>query len=324
MNFSLIFYLFYHCVLSSNLLNIRILTMNRPKSLKKLLNSIESIDFQNYQINLEFFVDVDSKFNRVDNETLELIKSFSWDYGNKTFVVNKKSIGLKGQWFRPYYYDAPFVILEDDIELCNNFFEIAKKSLVHIKSIGRNDIFGISFQKLRLILKDDNCPNFKPNLFLSNNVEKNSTFFLSQMSTWAPIVFGDKWNELLKFYEYSKKSKFNHCIPGSIANLWYETSGTFMQFFLYAKNYFLMYFYLDEPIIVNNFEKGLHFKKKTNFEKCWSSTSELSIMFNSKIFFDQGFNIFNFSKITNINSILRNMDNKTQCNYKPNKQKCKL
>lgn len=304
-----------------NIFNIRILTMNRPQSLTRMLSSIKKMRIENYTIDIEFFVDAVPITNKIDKKTIKIIENFNWTNGKKIYITNPINKGLKNQWMRPYNSKAPLLILEDDIVLCDNFFDFGKNALKNIAKTKQKNIFGVSFQNLRLILKDDNCPNFETNKFLSKNVKLNSTYFLMQMSTWAPIVFSDKWNELINFYKKCQLMNIIHCIPGSISNLWYETSGSFIQFFLYIKQYFLMYFYIDKPIIINKFENGLHFKnvKKAKNLIC-GDLSKTQITYNQNVFYDQGFNIY-----TSKNISLESFKNKSRasqiCKYKPKKIK---
>ncbi len=317
--FYFIFFIKKNYAMKPNIFNIRILTMNRPQSLTRMLSSLKLMRIENHTVNIEFFIDAVPITNTIDINTINIIKNFVWAYGEKTFKTNPINKGLNYQWMKPYYSKAPLLILEDDIVLCKYFFDFAQSALHNIANNSQKNIFGVSFQNLRLILKDDNCPNFETNKFLSNNVNLNSTFFLMQMSTWAPIVFSDKWNELINFYKQCQLMNITHCIPGSISNLWYETSGSFMQFFLYIKQYFLMYFYLGKPIIINKFENGLHFKNVMQEKNpICEDFSKIQITFNQNVFYDQGFNIY-----TSKNISLESFKNKSRtskiCKYKPKK-----
>jgi hypothetical protein len=294
MSQKVLFFLFLFTYTTA-LFNIRILTMNRCKSLKRLLNSL-NLGKTNIIINIEFFIDALPQNNSIDINTLSQIHNFQWNYGKKEIFINKRNFGLKNQWLRYYNKTEPLLILEDDMILCRSFLDLSIKALKYLKTLKNENIFGISFQKLRLILKSDNCKNFEPKKCLQKNVKKNHAFFLQQMATWAPIVFSHKWNELVKYYVNSKKSekRIIHCIPGAISNLWYNTSGTFMQYFFQIKNFSMLYFNTDNHIAINMKEKGLHFKgKKEIFEdKCLTSMEAKQISFINVSFFDNGFNKF--------------------------------
>lgn len=103
------------------LFNIRILTMNRWKSLKGLLKSL-NFESANFTINIEFFIDALPQTNSIDNNTLAIIQNFQWNYGKKEIFMNKRNFGLKKQWLRYYYKKEPLLILEDDMILCSSFF----------------------------------------------------------------------------------------------------------------------------------------------------------------------------------------------------------
>lgn len=298
MKFFCIFFLFFYT--TSEFFNIRILTMNRSKSLERLLDSFKYFDDTDVKIDLEIFIDALPITNNIDFQTLNIVQNINWSYGKKEIVINPKNYGLKKQWLRPYFKNEPLLIIEDDIVLCKSFFKIAEKSLNFLKTKNNTNVFGVSFQKLRLILKKNNCNHFEPEKCLKNKVKENNIFYLQQMATWAPLVFRDKWNELIEFYESSKyvKPPLNHSIPGSIANLWYNTSGTFIQYFFFKKKYFLLYFNTKNHIALNFLEKGVHFKKKKTEQMgiCADSNETDKIDFSSEQYFDQGFTeIFSLS-----------------------------
>lgn len=194
------------------------------------------------------------------------------------------------------------------------------EALKYLKTKKDENIFGISFQKLRLILKPDNCKNFEPAKCLQKNVKNNHAFFLQQMATWAPIVFSHKWNELVKYYMDSilSEKQIVHCIPGAISNLWYNTSGTFMQYFFQVKNCSMLYFHTQNHIAINMKEKGLHFtgKREIVADKCLTAWEAKKIGFENVSYFDNGFN--KFSNLLNANLFL----NEKQ--YINMKEKCRI
>ena len=296
--------------------------MNRPKSLSKL-------KIQKNKINVEFFVDAMPLTNKINSETLEIIKNFNWSCGEKEIFCNSKNMGLKNQWLRPYYRKQPFLILEDDLVLCENFMSIAEKSINFLESNTKKNIFGISFQKLRLILIADKCNNFEIGKCLQKSVKKNQSFFLQQMATWAPLIYSEKWNELIEFYENSKKNPKNeiHCVPGSIANLWYNTSGTYMQYFFHIKKYYMMYFNTEDHFAINFLERGIHFKKKNSRNNCKcvnSSVIEL-LGFDKDAFFDNGFNrIDEKMKNTTKSGIRKRMSKYDKCKINHFKNRSRL
>lgn len=315
-----IFLNFYFLSLSFGLFNIRLLTMNRSKSLQRLLDSILKNEMKNYTINMEIFVDAVPGSNKIDEKTITVIKNFKWSFGKKEVFLSKRNVGLKNQWLRFYNKQEPLLILEDDIILCESFVPVAVKSLNYLSKINNTNIFGISFQKLRLILKSDNCKNFEPEKCVSKYIAKDNVFFMMQMATWAPMVFSNKWNELIRYYKNSKiqEEKLIHCIPGSIANLWYNTSGTFMQYFFYVKKYFMLYFSSENNLALNMFENGVHFKKKTKLlnDKCMNFSQTEKIIYSTKYFYDYGFNSMNNAKFNNFNLEIKNITKDIKCNIK--------
>lgn len=313
--FGFSFFYFFSC---ENIFNLRILTMNRPKSFERLLNSLIAADYENKTVNLEVFIDFDNDCNCHNVKTLELAKTLKWNMGFKTICLSPKNMGLKRQWLQPYNYSVPFIILEDDLIMSRNYVQAAILSLKYIDDEKLENLFGVSFQKLRLILKNDNCPFFGVKQYLSKNIKKNSVFFIPQMSTWAPLIQSKKWNELINFYQMSLKNEsLIHCIPGAISNMWYNTSGTLMQYFFFLKGYFMMYFNIEEHIVYNFLEPGLHFKKGKNKREPFNPYKiQTKLLFNKNYVFDQGFN-----KVTNFTLVIpskstQNMKREEKCKFK--------
>lgn len=264
------FLLFYFFLLSNckNILNIRILTMNRPNSLNRLLQSLLHADYCDDIINIEFFVDAQPNSNLIDKKTENIINHFQWKVGSKKVFLNRINAGLKKQWMKYYNESVPFVMIEDDIKVSKDFYKISKKILKFLEPEDTSNIFGISLQNLHLLLKNERCSYFNARYCSGKFVKLNQTFLIPQMSSWAPIVFAKKFNQLIRFYEkFEQQQTFVPCIPGAITNKWLDTAGTFMQYFFYINNYFMIYFNIEKYIIMNFREKGEHFNRNEGFEE---------------------------------------------------------
>lgn len=297
MNIFLFLYFFYSFLCLStfemreNIMNIRILTMARPRSLKRLLDSLMQANYLNDIINLEIFVDCMANSSLIDLSTKVLVQNFNWSFGAKSIKFNRYNKGLKRQWLQNYSFDVPFMIIEDDIIVSKDFYKISKQAITYIstKTSIKKYIFGISLQKLTIIIKNDNCPFYNTRICLKKlKLKTNETFFLPQMSSWAPIVFPEKWKMLIEYHNYFKTLNNTYpCIPGAITNRWLDTSGTFMQYFLYVKAFFMMYFNIQSDIIFNFREKGIHFSGKSKLPSYKSFVfSKTKIKYKHENFFD--------------------------------------
>ena len=290
----LFFLIFLRIFLAEHLVNIRILTMNRPNSLNRLLNSLANAFYSADEINLEIFIDALPKNNTSCNKTIEIAKNFLWEHGRKKIIKNTKNLGHIKQWFQRPLSIKPFFIIEDDLILSPYFYSVVKKALKNNNTSNNKDVLGFSLQKLRYVIVNDNCKNYDPDRCIKKNgIPRNSVYFLNQFSPWAPFVFSEKWNELINYYEQNEKKskKVIHCIPNAISNLWYNASDTFAQYFMYEKGYFLMFFNTINEISHNFLEKGLHFSgKKMAMNYTLFNITENELVFERKYFFDVGFN----------------------------------
>ena len=124
-----------------NTLLIVVLTLNRPESLSRLLNSLanmhNSLDVD-LHIEVDFIKDIGNQAELDANSRCnEVAKDFLWTSGKKTIRRRLKHAGLSLSWFEiPHYSDYQFVsILEDDMEVSQHFFDffmfVFKRGVLH-------------------------------------------------------------------------------------------------------------------------------------------------------------------------------------------------
>lgn len=289
--------------------------MNRPESLKRLCNSLKNTNFLNDTVNIDVYVDAIPKTNLSDVATKVFLDNFEWRHGKLNVFYESTNIGLRNQWMRKITHSSASMIIEDDLIVSPDFYKIAKELLLFVKQQNNNNIFSIAINRLKIILQNDNCPYFNISKCLINFVKHNSSFFIPLMSTWGPIVFRDSWNALVDFYNDFYKISYNlPCIPGAITNKWLDTSGTFMQYYVYKKSLFVMYLNIDSDIVYNTKAKGLHYTGKDfNVNPYFFNYARNNISLNLDYVFDQGFNALNIGLNSSFNL---NRNSKTNCKIK--------
>lgn len=267
--------------------------MNRSKSLERLLLSLSKANFFDDEVNVEIIVDALPNSNSTDFYTFMVLQRFQWKIGTLYISYNKQNVGLRSQWLKKYNLKVPFIILEDDLELSTDFYGVAKRAILYVNSLNSSNVFGISLHKAFFALKNENCPYYLPLRCLAKYPQlRNSSFFAPIMSTWGPILFSHSWNQLIDYStDFFRVDKNFPCIPGAITNKWTETSGTFMQYYLYIKSFFIMYINLEYDLIFHHREKGLHFRgtEKKQVPKFFSNHL-VEIHYSSKFIFDHGYN----------------------------------
>jgi len=103
-------------------LRIIVITFNRPESLLKLLNSLNSLALDNQSAVMEIWIDRDRKSHKVHNQTVTLASEFQWSKGPTRVHVHETHVGLYGQWintWRPLDNsdEELAMFLEDDLSV---------------------------------------------------------------------------------------------------------------------------------------------------------------------------------------------------------------
>jgi hypothetical protein len=111
-------------------LKLVVVTMDRPKSLERLLNSAVSASYPD-NARIDVRVSVDRRAGQDHNaETMKYLSSFQWTRGLFEVIAWKEPNGTFGEWvdswpcemFMPDL-DKAVVFLEDDLELSPAYFE---------------------------------------------------------------------------------------------------------------------------------------------------------------------------------------------------------
>jgi hypothetical protein len=97
-----------------------VLTIDRPKSLQKCLNSLDKLELDGHTTSMHIFIDRD-KQNQTHNATVDVAKSFRWSKGPTIVHLQETHVGLYGQWvdsWRPKAGSNELaLIIEDDIDV---------------------------------------------------------------------------------------------------------------------------------------------------------------------------------------------------------------
>ena len=134
------------------------MTMNRDRSLARLLNSLMHAHYDANQVNLHIWIDVESDNATPDSLIMQTCSQVNWIHGNKEVHVHHKKAGLRGQWLDTWKMSVSdeelqkkksiIVLLEDDVEVSPFFWRWLK--LGHEAYAHRVDIAGFSLGRLNL------------------------------------------------------------------------------------------------------------------------------------------------------------------------------
>ena len=137
-------------------LRIMVLTYNRVASLKRLLDSLCSAEYDGFRVDLDIWIDKSSKVDSVhDADVLLVSAAVDWPFGIKTVHPQPTHAGLIAQWIDTWQPTASTkemcVFLEDDLEVSPYFFKWLKAA--HEAYAHRPDVSGFTLQRVQLRAK---------------------------------------------------------------------------------------------------------------------------------------------------------------------------
>ena len=83
-------------------LRIIVLTLNRPRSLSLLFESLDELELDNHSAAVEIWIDRNRKTNEVDEETVKVASQFRWRGGPTRVHVHQTHVGIHGQWINTW------------------------------------------------------------------------------------------------------------------------------------------------------------------------------------------------------------------------------
>lgn len=199
---------------------------NRPKSLGRLLDSIENAIYK--ENNIKLIISLDKASNEKD--VLEVANSFIWTHGDKEIRIFKERQGLRKHILScgdlTNIYEA-VIILEDDLIVSQNFYEYTKKALEYYQD--KNCITGIALYSHEW--NGYARRNFVP-------IADQYDTYLGQYSiTWGQCWTKKWWNNFKEWYnKHEDKLEYNPNIPSNI-NRWSDKSwGKYFVNYIVEKN----------------------------------------------------------------------------------------
>lgn len=211
-----------------------VMTMNRPWSLKRLIDSLDSAEYDDNDNNsfndrpgatVDLRITVDRGFDgEVNMETMALLKALEWKRGVVDVHVWPKKMGLFGQWVDSWpaelypedLYKA-VILLEDDLEVSPHYakwFVGAHKSYGNIPGVG-----AITGQRPTLVA------SMKAPSSVDEQVPAHvKAFGYLLMATWSLSPRHAVWREFRRWVKDTREKDpgFIPLVPGILPNLWYE------------------------------------------------------------------------------------------------------
>ena len=267
-------------------LTIRIITMDLPTSLQRLLASLNDAHYDNDTVHIEFYVDKPKITADQTNylAVVEIVKAFKWKHGSLQKNFEKQNAGIFKMWVRPFPVKVndtatkPFLmVLEDDIEVSPFFYTWAKKVLLTYAPHGDGNLYGFTIQRSHGIIGTKKGERWVET-YHDRNVSSSAPFFRYQLlSTWGQIFFPRHWNAFVNWAVVAKNQVgFKPCVPYLVSNYWYQANpdkiwSVWFNYFVYHSGLTNLYINFNHLSPVNNYalllnyrENGLHYSSKSN------------------------------------------------------------
>lgn len=220
-------------------ITIVIVAFNREKSLKRLLESLNKVNYLHDDVTLYISIDRDKNKSIENKMVVQCANNFEWKYGEKIVDYKKQNLGLKKHILQCGDLTLKYnniIVLEDDIVVSPMMYIYAKQAIEYYKE--NKEIAGLglySFQRNPL----NNLP------FIPLN-DGSDVYFMQYACSWGQIWMKEKWQEFKKWYDINKNVDFsnNDRIPinvrkwGEKSWLKYHTIYTILnnKFFVYPQN----------------------------------------------------------------------------------------
>jgi len=209
---------------------IVIVGFNRPRSLKRVLKSLEKADYPNNEVPLIISID-----KAADNENIKVIADdFNWPFGAKKVVYQKENLGLKRHIVQCMGYALEYgsmILLEDDLFVSPDFYNYSIQALEF--TAGNEKIGGISLYNHQLnVHKAENFSALEDGF---------DNWYFQFASSWGQAWSANHIETFLAWFNEAPDLETNKELPDNVLN-WSDKS--WLKFFisyLIEKDKFFLY-----------------------------------------------------------------------------------
>ena len=231
---------------------IIVLTWNRPKSLQRLLNSLENSDYgfsknnPNWDLVLE--IRIDGGGEEEGEATKKIARDFKFSSGRKVIVEDDVNRGIMQVWRRAWTWRERelFVIIEDDVSMSPHWY----RALVNMwTKYGSNPAMaGLGLQRQTYVADGRHDED------ISARVE-DSVFLYQLPASIGCSPHPWHWNEMIRQHGDS----FGSCPPGMgcVKEVW---EAWWLRYSL-DNNIYTLYAASQKGFAVDHREKGYHYQE---------------------------------------------------------------
>lgn len=230
---------------------IVVVTYNRPNALSRLLNSIESADY-NGRTDIPLVISVDGGGGK---EIVEIAELFEWRYGKKRIIVHDENLGLRkhilscGDLTKQY---GAIILLEDDLYVSSEYYNYIEKAQQYYQNDEK--IAGVS---LYVYNHNDNAQ-----ILFSPIKTEYDVFFMQVPSSSGQSWTNKQWGLFREYLSSDPIINDNDLLPDQVKG-WPNTSWKkyFFKYMVETDKYFV---YPYMPFSTNFCDAGIHIQTYKN------------------------------------------------------------
>ena len=249
-------------------LRLVVLTMDRPRSLQRLLTSLVNAQ---QPPTVDLYISVDTRQQGHDAATLAVLDTFVWPHGLFEIHKHETPAGIFGQWvdswpcerFPADLYKA-VVLLEDDLQVSPFYAQWFLTSHQHFASDQR--VGAITGMRPALVAAGGGVP-------MAALVPPDTSMFAYRLiATWSMSPKYHVWREFREWVKRARRDHEDPTVGDIVPSRWYRdflAKGTqesmweiwFLRF-MHDHDYYTLYPWLHggtQTYVANWQEKGLHY-----------------------------------------------------------------
>lgn len=209
---------------------IVVVAFNRPRSLTRLLKSLDEAAYPNEDIDLIISID-----RAKDNQdVLALANTFEWKYGIKKVVYQEVNLGLRKHILKCGDISMDYgavIVLEDDLFVSPNFYVFAEQALNF--SLAEPNIGGISLYNHQLNVHSRD--NFSP---IQDGFDN---WYFQFASSWGQAWTKEQWSRFMEWYNTEPAIDDNENVPEYVRSWSPKSWLKYNITYLIEKNLFFLY-----------------------------------------------------------------------------------
>lgn len=223
-------------------LHLIVLTVDRPRSLNRLLDSLKEADFAGDAIDLDIVVDRPKGGpNSLWLATLDIAHATTWPHGRKAIRVREQFAGLRKQWFEawiPHSDSERALILEDDVQvsslsvtwplrvgvsITNTLAQVSPYfwrwlKAAHDRFESDDSVAGFTLQRAQVCVNNDECHG---RTLGGGPVGDGESFSMPLVGSWG---FSPKARHWDMFISWASRYRERPSLPNTIISDWYRSA----------------------------------------------------------------------------------------------------